>query len=473
MPLNNMSSMPPPPPPLKKTEEVGVSPAFSDTAPKTEPSKEPQETKKESFSRGNLVLDGKSYAVGLIWQPLQDPDNPMPEIKDILDSDETLNLYCIRSGAAPQYGIGRTDLGHVAGEPVAASAVATALSDKSSVCAVFKVTEGWWFVAIRNDLILSEEDVLFENEADAQKAFFSMMAVPDWDIKIAPAEWKIDDTTQMELSSLIRDVRKIRLQEVHGFKRTQTLLLMAILLVVFIGAVVYGLIKLYNSISIKKVDLAPIQTPIISEPVAPAPEKPKPWEDVVQVDAFLNRCYNNVYQLSSIIIPGWTIQNIMCTRSGVVTQYTKTVPSARTEMFKVALESYKLVKTRMVLDEEGKTISVTVPFENSLPSVRSVPTLSADKLEYELIDIVAATAIPITFSKQTLLDPPNLPDGTAPLNQQKMTFFTFSMTSQYTPWEWKPFFDKLTGLDLMKIEYNPSVDATNKWKYEGKIYVQE
>lgn len=492
MPFEKMPSVPPPPPPLKKTGGDVGSTAFSEQVPAAkenpapketavaetaqkneEVKKTPEEGTKDSFSRGTLVLDGKGYAVGLMWQPLQDPDNPMPEIKDMLESDDKFNLYCIRLGAASQYAVGRSESGHMAGEPVAAAAVAMALSDKSSVCAVFKVAEGWWFVAIRNDLILSEEDVLFEKEVDAQKAFFSMMAVPDWDIKIAPKEWKIDDTTELDLLSLIKDVRKIRLQELHGFKKSQTLLIMAVLLVAFIGLIVYGLIKLYDTITQKPVELAPVQAPVVFMPVEPVPEKPKPWENVVDINAFLNRCYNNAYQLSVIYIPGWTIGNITCTKEGITTQFSKTVPSARTAMFKVALDNYKLVKARMSLDATGKMISVNVPFNNDLPLVRSVPTLNASKLEYELIDIVAATGIPITFSKQTQLDPPNLPDGSVPPNQQQLTFFTFSITSPYTPWEWKPFFDKLTGLDLIKIEYNPAVEATTKWKYEGKIYVQE
>jgi hypothetical protein len=52
-------------------------------------------------------------------------------------------------------------------------------------------------------------------------------------------------------------------------------------------------------------------------------------------------------------------------------------------------------------------------------------------------------------------------------------FYAFTVSSGYSPWEWKEFFDKFSGLELLKVEYNPAIEATNnKWKYEGRIYAK-
>jgi hypothetical protein len=89
-----------------------------------------------------------------------------------------------------------------------------------------------------------------------------------------------------------------------------------------------------------------------------------------------------------------------------------------------------------------------------------------------LTDIRQATALPIQFSEQTVKDPPDNPDGTVPPNQQVYKYFTFSVSSPYSPGEWKVFFDKFSGLEFVKIEYEPTLDARNKWTYEGRIYAK-
>ena len=120
---------------------------------------------------GIITIKRQKYAVGLIWQPLQDPDNSNPEIREAMESDVDTDLYCLRITSSPQYGLGKSSIGHHAGVLSLASLVASALSDKTSICAVFKVEEGWYFVAVRNDLILSENDVLFKTQEEAEDAF--------------------------------------------------------------------------------------------------------------------------------------------------------------------------------------------------------------------------------------------------------------------------------------------------------------
>ena len=128
---------------------------------------------------GSATVDGVKYAVGLLWAPLQNQDDPIPEIREAMDTEVGMDLYCQRTSTTPQYGLGSTSFGHRSGEPALAASVAAALAEKSSACCVFKVDEGWWFIAIRNDLILAEEDILFKTEEEAKKAFMAMMAVPD------------------------------------------------------------------------------------------------------------------------------------------------------------------------------------------------------------------------------------------------------------------------------------------------------
>ncbi len=422
--------------------------------------------------RGTVLVDGVGYAVGLVWQPLQNPDDPIPEVRETMESDEELDLYCLRFSSAPQYGLGKKSMGHKEGEPSLAAAVASALSDQSSVCAVFRVKEGWWFVVIRNDLILSEEDILFETEEEAQKAFFSMMAVPDWDKKIAPAHWNIEGAESGSLPDLIKGVRKVRLLEMSAARRTQILLLLAVIVLALIAGVITLLVSLWDTVFTPP-KVVSIQAPEVVKPVEPVPEQAKPWEKVVDIDAFSGRCWNYAYQLNVMTIPGWKLEQITCTPTGLKTGWKPAWDKgSRLTYLKTALNEYKISKIDINLDADGKSATGNIAW-NDLPITASVPNIEFPQLKHDLNDIVQATALPLNFSEENVLVPPNNPDGSVPPNQQTYRAFNFSVSSSYTPWEWRQFFNKFSGLEMKKITYNPDVDSQqNKWTYEGRIYAK-
>lgn len=431
----------------------------ADSAPDTAP------------ANGVVVVDGTRYAVGLMWQPLQNPDNPMPEIREALENEPGADLYCLRTSATPQYGVGKTRLGHASGIPSLAAAVASALSDKTSGCGVFKVPEGWWFIAIRNDLILAEEDILFPTEDEAKRAFFSMMAVPNWDIRIVPADWNIEGSTQTALEDLIRNIRKTRLTEINTAKRTRILIVIALVIILILGALIYGIYSLLQ-LAFKQENILDIPSPEVARQAAPTPEKEKPWEKVVKVDAFLSRCWNNAYQLSSLTVPGWRLGMVSCTPKGITTSWSKAWDrGGRAAWLRAAMAEYKLNTVSINIASSGTSASGSVAFSD-IPFVSSTPSLSVAEIQQDLTEISLATAIPIRFSQQTLLIPPNDAEGKAPPNQQTYYYFSFSVSSPYSPWEWETFFNKFSGLELLKIEFDPTLESQNKWKYEGRIYAK-
>ena len=420
---------------------------------------------------GSVTVGNTQYAVGLLWAPLQNQDDPIPEIREAMEAEPGADLYCQRTSMAPQYGLGKTVFGHHSGEPSLAASVATALSGKSSACCVFKVDEGWWFVAIRNDLILAEEDVLFHSEDEAKRAFFAMMAVPDWDIRIVPAEWNVEGAEQQDLKALIENVRKTRLFELSAAKKTQVLVILAILVILVLGAIIYFAVRVISSV-LEQAPVIQMPTPEVIRPVEPAPEKPKPWERVPQMDILLNRCWNNAYQLESVIIPTWKMGRVTCTPKELSTSWRITsVRGARLAWVKAALDRYKLNRLDVKLDASGTNASGRMSFTD-IPLVLSTPTLTIDQIRQELTDIKQATALPIQFSEQTVKDPPDNADGSAPPNQQIYRYFSFSVSSPYTPQEWKGFFEKFSGLEFLKIEYEPTIGSKNKWTYEGRIYAK-
>lgn len=420
---------------------------------------------------GHVTVNGTKYAVGLMWAPLQNPDDPIPEIREAMDAEPGADLYCQRTSSAPQYGLGKSSLGHYSGQPALAASVATALSGKTSVCGVFPVDEGWWFVAIRNDLILAEEDVLFATEDEAKRAFFAMMAVPDWDARIVPAEWNVEGSEQQDLKTLVENVRKTRLFELSAAKKTQVLVVLAVAVVGALGFLFYIAISFLASV-FERAPIVQLPTPETITPVEPEPEKPKPWERVPQTDIFLNRCWNNAYQLTAVTVPGWQLGRISCTPKGITSDWRLTgTRGARLAFLKTALERYRLSKVNVSIESSGTAAGISVPFTD-IPLVISLPALNSAQIREQLTDIRQATALPIQFSEQTVKEPPDNPDGTVPPNQQIYKYYSFSINSPYSPWEWKTFFDKFSGLEFVKMTYDPAVGSNNKWTYEGRIYAK-
>lgn len=135
------------------------------------------EKSKEQSVGTEIVVDGVEYATNLFWQPLQNKDDPFMEVEEASQGIlEGADLFCIKPGKAPQFGICVSTDGYKKNEEAAAVPLATALSDRSSFIAVFKVNSGWWYTCIRNDIILSDGDMLFLNEEDAKNQFESMLA---------------------------------------------------------------------------------------------------------------------------------------------------------------------------------------------------------------------------------------------------------------------------------------------------------
>ena len=174
-----------------------------------------QNPQTEEKTWGSFFTAGGSTYASLFWQPLRNSDDPYTEIADASENVlEGADLFALRGGKTPQYGLCISSQGYKKGSKVGAIGLMNAIPDASSVLAVFKVNEGWWYVCIRNEIILADGDQLFLTEQEAKDQFSSMLAVPDWQYKIAPAEWNIEDAVQFDINSFLVTYPKENLQKV-------------------------------------------------------------------------------------------------------------------------------------------------------------------------------------------------------------------------------------------------------------------
>lgn len=417
-----------------------------------------------------IEVDGIAYATSLFWQPLQNASDYMQEVEDASNTVlEGADLFCIKGGKAPQFGICVSHEGFKSGENVAAVSLINALSDVSSFVAVFKVREGWWYVCVRNDIILSDGDMLFLTEDEAKSQFFSMMAVPDWGKKIAPAEWGLDETEEVDLGNLLSRGLRAKLQRIKGLRGSR------LLMVVVISAIVG--IWLISSL-IDKLFLTPAQRPVVI-PVKPKvaeqvviQEQPKPWESIKKPLAVMESCYKGIYQLIGIMPPGWKIGSVSCIQSTVATNWKREF--GRLSWAEEALKKSDLPFAGYSFDATGSELSASLPLR-PVETISSAPAYNLTDLRNIINDQFQSLGLSILLADEVTQNQPTPAAETlgkgpmaAPIQMpQVIKRLKFSFDSPHDPLIWAELLTKYSGLEINIILYNPD---TKIWHYEGAIY---
>lgn len=399
-------------------------------------------------------INGQTYAASLFWQPLQNREDPYSEVIEASENVlEGADLFCLKPGKSPQFGLCVSFQGYKKNTQVAAVALATALSDRSSFLAVFKVEGGWWYVCARNDIILSDGDMLFLNEDDAREQFLSMLAVPDWGRKIAPPEWGIEETDYLDLSQLLNSGADAKLKKIHALRGPK----LAAVVIGVCGIALWLLWTLIDSIF-----LAPPKQPIIApipvkkvEPTPPPPPEPKPWENIENPQQVLAKCLMATQSVGQISTPGWKMEGITCNSSSLVTSWRREI--GRISWIDKALDNSGVTFSSRSISPDGNSVIVSVPIEG-IKTFNSPPEKNGVDLVNTLNDLFQALQMPISMSTETWTSP------------QKNVYRSvkFSFTSNHDPLQWNDLLMKFSGLRINTIKYDIN---THNWSYEGAIYV--
>lgn len=402
----------------------------------------------------SFAVNGITYAASLFWQSLQNREDPFPEIIDASENVlEGADLFAIKPGKSPQFGLCVSYQGYKKKTPVATVAVATALADRTSFLAVFKVNNGWWYVCARNDIILSDGDMLFLNEQDAKDQFMSMLAVPDWGRKIAPEEWGIEETENLPLQKLLDSAIAPKLQKIRALRGPK-------LIAAWVGGgvvCIWLVSTLVNSIFLsapKKPLIAPVPIQRVEAPPPPPPE-PKPWENLEDPRHVMRQCLIATQAVVQLVTPGWKLQGITCNSGSLVTSWRREV--GRITWIDKALKNSGIPFSNLSVSPDGNSLIVSVPLDKP-QTFNSPPLKNQTDLRNTLNDLFQALEVHISLNDETWTSP-----------QQKVyRSIRFSFSSNQDPLQWVDLLIKFSGLRINTIKYN--VDS-HIWQYEGAIYV--
>ena len=397
-----------------------------------------------------INVGGTEYAASLFWQSLQNQENPQPEIIESSQGVlEGADLFCIKKGKTPQFGICVSADGYKSGENVAAIGVATALADQPSFVAVFKVNNGWGYICVRDDVILANGDMLYTSEEDAKKQFMSMLMVPDWRLKIAPPEWGIEDALYPDLEDIMQRGSRVKLQKIDRKGKYFYLIVAAIAFVVLF--LVYKLFMTFIATPSKpRIPNIPQIPPKEQE----VPPEPKPWENLPLQDVYMQRCYTNVLQLVEILPPGWNIGQVTCTLGSVGTSWARQF--GRISIIEKALSESKANLSRPIVTADGNVVSTSIGM-GDIGTENSEPTKNQTDLKNTLNNFFQSIGQSVQLSDYQYTSP----------QQNVYRSVKFSFVSNYNPRIWSNLLTKFSGLEMNTIKYDP---ASGVWSYEGAIY---
>lgn len=400
---------------------------------------------KSTFTAGTTT-----YAASLFWQPLMNEDKPLPEVKEAAENIlEGADLYLVRKGKSPQFGLAASTQGFTKGLPSAAVALVTGLGTVSSFLGVFKVDTGWWYICFRNDVILSDGDTLFISERDAKNQFISMLAVPDWDAIFAPAEWGIEDTRSDDLAPLLEKGLQVKLDKVDA---SNDALMLGVIIVCF------AIILWFAYSTLKDLFFSAPDTPIIA-PIEQVqeeelPPEPKPWEEIANPIDVMRNCYNATKKVVELVAPGWHLEGVTCNSSGLVTSWHREI--GRLTFMEQALDVSGVNFSSRVLSPDGNTLMASLPIE--APQVlNSPPEYTQNDLINTINDINQALDISIALTPKKWVSP----RGT------QYDLMEFTITSNNDPLTWMDLLMKFSGLTINTVTYD--INSAN-WTFKGEIY---
>lgn len=411
------------------------------------------EAKEESKEWGaSFTVGGIQYAASVFWESLQNVDAPFLDAKEAAENVLVgADLFCVKHGKSPQLGLAVSSQGFKKGMNVAAVAAVTALSDATSLLAVFKIDAGYWYLCVRNDVILSDGDVLFVKEEDAKEQFMSMLSVPDWSKKIAPADWGIDETEPKNIEEVFAQGLDTKLEKINALRGTELLVVVGLSLLVGGWLVSY----IVNNFFTTKTQETKVVTRRAKKKVVKEVAKvvPAPWESIVDTTWLLDNCRSSILSLVAISTPGWTNQGVSCSSSGAITSWKREF--GRLSWIEMSLSNSGLSFANKSINEKGNIVTVSMPFQ-SVKNIMSVPNKTEQELRNMINDLF-----------QTLNLDIGLTSGQLRAGDKTYKFLGFKVNSKYDPEIWAPMLTKFSGLKVNNIRYSRGV-----WNYEGTIYVQ-
>lgn len=268
-----------------------------------------------SVDVGTVTAAGREWAVGLLWQNVDNTSKAVAEAKAMAQNSVQGDFYLVRAEGTHQYAVGWRASGQKAGMP---SLAATLGEGRDNLIGVFPVKGGYYFVAIRDGGILATCDKFIADKRDAMDAFNNIYGnAGGWSDAFAPDEFRFLETREVALDTLLGKKTGPKLVDVR--RAGATLRLMGILLV---GVAIVGGGLYYWSYMKDleyQAELARIKAAsVVKLPgKAAEPPPPPPWDGQAYASDFIQSCLEEIGRYP-FAVAGWKPTTISCQPAGAI-----------------------------------------------------------------------------------------------------------------------------------------------------------
>jgi len=408
---------------------------------------------------GVVRIAKRDYAVGLHWNGVEHPSKAAAEAREMAASPSfNADLFCLRSGATPQFGLGFKAQGHKAGMPSLAAHLAA--SRGGSWIGLFEVVGGYYLVAVRDDGILSECDRFFDDGDEARSVFEDFQTQSEWEEAIAPKDFDIPGTRVVAIEGMLEGRPQVRLSEVRRSSNIIRLGLAALAVgVVVIGGMMY--LDHQEELRLEEEARAAFEAArnnILGPEEEPIQIPPMPWEGQRMAVPLIEACVEGILKFPTDI-PRWRVRELICQNGALVAAVDRdgALGEGGGSINWVKEQVKHLEGALVVPDASGSGSRVAV--EWTLPQTPEIPvdirTAPVAKMKEAMLAQFEERFTPVIFGDAD--------------NTEFWLGFTFSFSTTEDPRGFTDVIGALPGAILTSLTYN--VDG-HVWNLEGKAYEQ-
>lgn len=400
--------------------------------------------------------------LGALWLNATDPRSVRAEAKESAKAPQiAADLMVIRRGPEEaQFALARRSDGVPPGTIVGAAVAANELA--GSWTGAFRIGDGWWCLTVRNDMIVPDADLWFDDEATARKHIQD--EINDGGLRqvfapksMVPPEWQ-PKAEELPIAELLAKATSPRLTPVESISPRGKNAIIAVGAIALIGGIVaivhhnlaeHNRIEEQNRAQIEAIKNRPKYSP------------PRLWELEPMPATVIKACLDAA-ETTKRNAPGWDLQKFECGQSGAKGTWARRAGSI--EWLKLSFA--KEIAKGATVDAQGNNAAITFPVVWS--TARGAEALQkSDDVKRAFWSWAQAADDEITLGpKRAVVPPPNVkaedfvrPDW-GPIS-------VVLKTSK--PVEWMPVIAGFKGLVLTGMEFDVS---NNAWKLKGDAYVR-
>ncbi len=409
-----------------------------------------------SVDVGTVSAAGREWAVGLLWQNVDNTSKAVAEAKAMAQNSVQGDFYLVRSEGTHQYAVGWRASGQKAGMP---SLAATLGEGRDNLIGVFPVKGGYYFVAIRDGGILATCDKFIADKRDAMDAFNNIYGnAGGWNDAFAPDEFRFHETREVALDTLLGKKTGPKLVDVR--RAGATLRLMGILLVgvAIVGGGLYYWSYLKEQEYQAELARIKLQSVLKVPGKAAEPPPPPPWDGQAFASDFIQSCVEEIGRYP-FAVAGWKPTTVSCAPAGAI------------------------VSVQAAMDREGTIASAnwigaslrTADFQPSIsrPSAdKAVATWQGKPQRRMLADLKTERIAKVQSYLASQFEETLTKLDITPASQNEFYISSkFVFRTSMDPREFEFILGKVPGMTMQKITYDYVVNnLMGQWIVEGMFH---